>query len=71
MKRNPKFGPGAPSRLAVSIAEAAWMMGVSVSTVKRLIAHSKLKSSKVGRRRVVRLSTIDACLDGGCSDAKA
>ena len=31
----------------------------------------KLESSKVGRRRVVRLSVIDTYLDGGCNDAKA
>lgn len=40
-----------PERLAYSIAEAAQLLGVSESTVKRLLASGKLAAVKVGGHR--------------------
>ena len=42
-----------PGTRAYSIRAAAQAMGVSEVTVKRLITAGKLKSIKVGRRRIV------------------
>jgi excisionase family DNA binding protein len=51
-------------RLAVSIEQAAEMIGVCGKTVRNLIASKELPSRKIGRRRVVRVRDLEAFLRG-------
>jgi excisionase family DNA binding protein len=48
--------------LAVGISEAARRLGLSPRTVATLIAERKLPSRKVGRRRIVPVSALEAFL---------
>lgn len=50
--------------LAVSIEQAAEMIGVCGKTVRNLIAAKELPSRKIGRRRVIRVSDLQAFLRG-------
>jgi excisionase family DNA binding protein len=50
-------------RRAVSIVEAARICGLSRATVYRLIAQKKLATVKIGSRRIVPLTSIDALLN--------
>ena len=43
---------------AVSVAEAAKMIGLGVTTTYSLINEGKLGSVKIGRRRLVRVESI-------------
>ena len=52
-------------RLALSIREAEQASGLSRATLYRLIGSGKLKTVKVGARRLVPITSIDALLDGG------
>ena len=45
--------------LAVSIDEAARLMGISARTVRRLIAAGRLSTRTIGRRVVVRMAAIE------------
>jgi excisionase family DNA binding protein len=50
---------------AFSIKETARACGISRATVYRLVADGKLKTLKIGARRVVPVSAIEALLSGG------
>lgn len=63
MKARETETPGVATPLAVSIADAARMLSVSHSTLKREIARGNLKACRVGRRIVIRVTEIDAYLD--------
>jgi excisionase family DNA binding protein len=52
-------------RLALSVPEAARTCGLSRATLYRLIAEGRLKTLKIGARRLVRPEAIDALLNGG------
>jgi excisionase family DNA binding protein len=52
-------------RLVASIDEAAMMLDLSRATIYRLIALGRLKTVKVGTRRLVPLGAIDALLSEG------
>jgi len=49
--------------LAVFREQAAAMIGVDIQTIDRLITGKKLKASRVRRRVVVRVASIEAMLD--------
>lgn len=51
-------------RLAVSPAEAARMMSLGRTKLYELIAANQLTSIKIGTRRLIRVSAIEAFLDG-------
>lgn len=56
--------PSEPStRLAVSPTEAARMMSLGRTKLYELIAADELKSFKLGSRRLIRVSEIEAFLD--------
>lgn len=46
--------------LAVGIAEAARRLGLSVRTVAKLIVRRELRSRKVGRRRIISITALEA-----------
>jgi excisionase family DNA binding protein len=48
--------------LAVSIAEGARLIGVSKRTVENYIKEKRIDSRKLGRRRVVLLSSLERFL---------
>ena len=48
--------------LAVSVPEAARRLGVSARTVTNLIGARELPSRKIGRRRVVLVSSLESFL---------
>jgi excisionase family DNA binding protein len=52
-------------RRALSIREAARSCGLSLATLYRLLKDGKLRTIKVGARRLVPVAAIDALLDGG------
>ena len=52
-------------RLVYSIKEAAHACGLSRATLYRLIAAGKLRTVKVGARRLVPVEAIDALLREG------
>jgi len=51
------------AKLTVSIAEAALMLSVSEQTIARMIRTKKLAASKVDRRILIRLSSIEKMLN--------
>ena len=50
-------------RLAVSDVEAAKMTGLSRSRLYELMQEGKLQSLSIGRRRLIRISALEALLD--------
>ena len=50
---------------ALSIAEAAQTCGLSRATLYRLIEQKKLLTVKLGARRLVPVTALDALLKGG------
>lgn len=59
----PRSGPPAVApRLAVSVAEAAAMVGVSTRTLWTMIGRDELPAVKLGRRRVVRVADLERLL---------
>ena len=56
--------PASLERRALSINEAAETCGLSRATLYRLIADGSLATLKVGARRLVPISAIDALLNG-------
>lgn len=48
----------------VSIDEAARLIGVSRRTVYELVARGRLRTCKLGRRRIVPVAAIDELLEG-------
>lgn len=51
-------------KLAVSPAEAAGIMSLGRTKLFALLATGELKSFKLGSRRLIRVSDIEAFLDG-------
>lgn len=49
---------------ALSLNEAARRLAVSARTVHRLVAAGELPTVRVGRRRVIRSTTLDGWLRG-------
>jgi excisionase family DNA binding protein len=50
-------------RLVASVRDAARMMGISRSSVYRLIGNRKLRTVKIGARRLIPLGAINALLN--------
>ncbi len=57
--------PQKQERRALSIKEAAEACGLSRATMYRLLNDGKLTTIKVGARRLVPVTSIDALLDRG------
>jgi excisionase family DNA binding protein len=53
------------TRRAFSVREAARMCGVSRATLYRLLKEGKIKTIKIGSRRLVPEATIETLLAGG------
>jgi len=59
------WGPGgAPARLLLSPAEAAWVLGVGRTTMYRLLAEGVVASVRVGSLRRVPLAALEAYVAG-------
>jgi len=54
-------------RRALSIREAARTCGLSRATLYRLLKEGRLATIKIGSRRLVLVSALDALLSGGTS----
>ena len=52
-------------QLVASVGDAAKMLGVSRSTIYRLVGLGRLKTVKIGARRLVPLAAIHALLSEG------
>jgi excisionase family DNA binding protein len=52
--------------LAVNIAEAARLLGVSPRTVATLVACKELPSRKIGRRRVTSMAYFGVSFEASC-----
>lgn len=59
---NPSHSPGS-NALAVSPAEAARLAGVSRSTLYVALKSGDLPSIKLGKRRLIRMTALEAWLD--------
>jgi excisionase family DNA binding protein len=59
-----KGSPNIAQRLAVSVLEAAKMIGVGRSTVCKLVKQKVLPSKKLGNRRLILVADIEAFLHG-------
>lgn len=64
----PNRAIGEPARLAYSAAEVAPMLGCTRQHINNMIARGELRSVKLGRRRLIPASAIDALLAGGARD---
>lgn len=51
---------GTEKEIAVGIAEAARRLGVSTRTMAALIARDEIQSRKVGRRRIIPITALEA-----------
>lgn len=51
-----------PAPLALRLEAAAEALGLSVRTVRRLVASGQLPASRVGRRVLIETSALDALL---------
>jgi excisionase family DNA binding protein len=51
-------------RLAVSVEEAAAMLSVGRTTLYAAISTGELPSLKIGRRRLIRIQTLESWIDG-------
>lgn len=64
----PTEGAQAPSKLVLSIAEAAEALGVSDDLIYELTTRGELPCVRLGRRKVIPAvaiqAVIDGCLDG-------
>lgn len=52
--------PGTEKEIAVGIAEAARRLGVSTRTLAMLVAQNEIPSRKVGRRRIIPVTALEA-----------
>tara|TARA_R110002126_G_scaffold69715_12_gene175863 strand:+ start:6991 stop:7191 length:201 start_codon:yes stop_codon:yes gene_type:complete len=59
----------APARLAVSPSEAARMAGIGRTKLYELISSNEIASVKLGSRRLIRVSAIEAWLDSLSAEA--
>lgn len=55
------------ARLAYSASEAAQMLGVSLRTVRNLIARGDLRAVRIGRRVVIPVRFLEDLLDRSTS----
>lgn len=55
--------------LAVSVVQAAELLGVSPRTVQNFIARKEIPSRKLGRRRVIRMADLEKFLRSDHSHA--
>jgi len=53
-----------PQRLTVSMREAAYISGLSVRSIWRLVAVGELASVKIGRLRLINYLSLEALLLG-------
>jgi excisionase family DNA binding protein len=53
------------SVIAVGMVEAARRLGLSVRTVAALVSSRELPSRKVGRRRIIPVTALEAFVSGG------
>lgn len=60
----PTAGAPAPSKLVLSIAEAAEVLGVSDDLIYELTARGELPCLRLGRRKVIPTVAIQAVIDG-------
>lgn len=60
---------GTQPRLAVSPAEAARMLGLGKTKLYELMAINEITSIKIGTRRLIRVSAIEAFLDRQTAEA--
>ena len=51
-----------PVRLALSMREAAQVAGLGFTTIRRVVQEGQLPTVRVGRRRLVRVSDLEAWL---------
>lgn len=58
-----------PARLAVSPSEAARMAGIGRTKLYELISSNEIASVKLGSRRLIRVSAIEAWLDSLSAEA--
>lgn len=63
-------GPDWKQRATISIRETAAITGLSPAGLYRLIASGQLDTVKIGRRRMIRPSTLDAFLNERTSGGK-
>jgi len=54
----------------ISISEAARMLGVSVYTIRRLVARGEVVAVNVGTRRLVQAAEIDRIVERGVGIAR-
>lgn len=59
----------ASHRLAVAPAEAARMLGLGKTKLYELMAINEITSIKIGTRRLIRISAIEAFLDRQTAEA--
>ncbi len=52
-----------PKRRTVSLQETCQITGLGITLVKELVRDNKLRSAKIGRRRLVFLDSIDRLLE--------
>lgn len=62
--------PGTEKELAVGIAEAARRLGVSGRTLATLISQNELPSCKIGRRRIIPVTALEAFVNRGYQISK-
>jgi excisionase family DNA binding protein len=58
--RYPKYRPIDPQAVAVDVPQAARLLGLSVQHTWRLVYGGALPSLKVGRRRLIRRTAVEA-----------
>jgi excisionase family DNA binding protein len=54
-----------PGRLALSVPEAAYLLGCAPNTVWKLLQSDKLSSFHLGRKRLIARSAIEAFIEAG------
>lgn len=61
----PQMKGNAMERLFMSVNETCDMLGISRTTIYRLISTGRLETVRIGRRRLVRLSSIEELASHG------
>jgi excisionase family DNA binding protein len=55
----------APTRLALTVPEVAWLLNCSPNKVWSLVAREDLKSFRVGRKRLLARSEVERFIEAG------
>jgi excisionase family DNA binding protein len=63
--REPLRGGGQSDEVTISVAKAANRSGLGESTIRRLCYTGKLRSTRVGARRLVSVASLNNLLDAG------